>query len=73
MAAAADGMFDTPAVFSSRKSLASGGQVGCNLTVAEARECGCAWFHYKVSNARERWASMAWVPIAQWYTLEKSG
>lgn len=73
MAATADGMFDTPAVFSSRKSLASCRQVGCNLTVVEAREYGCAWFHYKVSNARERWASMAWVPIAQWYTLEKSG
>lgn len=73
MAAAANGMFDTPAVFSSRKSLASCRQVGCNLTVVEAREYGCAWFHYKVSNARERWASMAWVPIAQWYTPEMVG
>lgn len=73
MAATADGMFDTLAVFSSRGSLANCGQVCCNLTVVGAREYGCAWLHYKVSNARERWASMAWVPIAQWYTLEKSG
>ena len=42
VAATADGTLDMPAVFLSRGSLASGGQVGCNLTVAEARECGCA-------------------------------
>lgn len=73
MVATADGMLGTSAAFSNHGRFADGGQVGCNLTVVEAREYGCAWFHYKVSNARERWASMAWVPIAQWYTLEKSG
>lgn len=58
MAATADGTLDTLAVFSNRGRFADGGQVGFNLTVVEAREYGCAWLHYKVSNARERWASM---------------
>ena len=58
MAAIADGTLDTLAVFSSRGRFADGGQVGFNLLVIEAGECGCAWLHYKVSNAKEKWASM---------------
>lgn len=59
MVATADGMLGTSAAFSNRGRFADGRQVGFNLLVIEAEECGCAWLHYKVNNARERWASMA--------------
>lgn len=58
MVATADGTLDMPTVFLSRGSLASGGQAEFNLLVIEAGECGCAWLHYKVNNAKEKWASM---------------